>query len=164
VSVRGTSGRGCIPGEIVFQVQYEKIAGIQPERGRLVSVGEKIAVACRAVLLFEIVNGQIHFQDAVLAAKIFWLWNFASLGRAWARICAGLLGAQWLIRWKGQKAKTKNKARTDCQPQENGILAAMIQKDGFQDALTTCAKDSDTSIGIRMARLLGNGYRNVTAG
>jgi hypothetical protein len=139
VSVRGTSGRGCIPGEIVFQVQYEKIAGVQPERGRLVAIGEKIAVAGRAVLLFKIVNGQIHFQDTVLAAKIFWLWNFASLGRAWARICIGLLGTQTLVGWKNQKAKKKNDAGVDCQTQEKRTLAAVIQKDGFQDALTTCA-------------------------
>ena len=120
-------------------MQNQKIAGVQPECRGLVSVGEKIAIAGRAILFLEIVDGQIHFQDAVLAAKVFRLWNFTPLGRAWARICLGLLGPQTLAGWKNQKAKEKNESRVDCQTQEKRTLVATIQKNGFQDALATCA-------------------------
>jgi hypothetical protein len=84
-------------------------------------------------------DGQIHSQDAVLAAKIFRLWNFAPLRRTWTRIGFGFLGSQRLVGGEYQKAKAKKKARFDCQPQENRTAIAVIQKNSFQDAPTTRA-------------------------
>ena len=70
-------------GQIIFQCEDEEIAWIQAKSRGLAAIGGNVAVTSRAALVAEIVNRQIHFQYAVLAAQILRFRNRTSL--RWAR-------------------------------------------------------------------------------
>jgi hypothetical protein len=66
VMMRDIAGIGI--REIVLQMQDEKIAGLQPQVGRLVAVSIDITVARRAIGGGNVMDGKLHFEDAILAA------------------------------------------------------------------------------------------------
>ena len=70
----------------VCETQDEQIAGMQSQRRRLSAVGEQITVADRAILLLEVVDGEVKLQDAVAAAQVLRLLHDAAGRRARAPI------------------------------------------------------------------------------
>ena len=70
-------------------MQDQQIAGMQAQRGCHAAVRKHIAISGRAIGLTEIVDAEIHFQDAVLAAEIPWLGNGAAGCGSNARIVRG---------------------------------------------------------------------------
>src|SRR5271154_4099938 len=72
--------RGCIRScgcgmawirELILQIQDEQIAGMQAQSGGDAAVGGDVAVASAACVL-GIADGEIDFEDAVLAEEVGW--------------------------------------------------------------------------------------------
>jgi hypothetical protein len=79
------SGRSEV-GQIVFKVQYEQIAWLEPQCRRLSAVGRQITIASRSIGLSLVVNGKIDLQHAITTAKVLRLWHHAPGFRPLAEI------------------------------------------------------------------------------